>query len=312
MNSINSLSKFWNVIINPTTLKGKSTKYWKTIATSLIYDGYEFVEWQTNHKNNAIDITINLLNEGIRQIMVVGGDGTLNEVVNGIMESGVQPQEVTLCLIPSGTGNDWARSHKIKRDIKVIRSLLTLGNIKLHDIGVVHSIRTSVTSKRYFINIAGFGFDAAVIQRVQEARKFKMGNSFIYLKNVLFTLFKSKSIDCRIEIESKIIEKSIFSIAIGICKYNGNGMKQVPMAKFDDGLFDIILIEKMPVRTMLYLIPKLFSGTHINHSKINHFRASKIMIYPKGRFFGEVEGELLEEGVYEIENCKSKIKVLVP
>ena len=312
MNSINSLSKFWNVIINPTTLKGKSIKYWKTLATSLIYDGYEFVEWHTNHKSNAVDITVDLLKEGNRQLMIVGGDGTLNEVVNGVMKSGISSHEVTLCLIPSGTGNDWARNHKIKRDIKVISSLLTSGNTKLHDVGIVRSIRTSVSSTRYFINIAGFGFDAAVIQRVHEARKYKMGNGFIYLKNVLFTLFKSKSVECKIEIESKIIEKSVFSIAIGICKYNGNGMKQVPMAKFDDGLFDIILIEKMSVLTMLYLIPKLFNGTHINHSKIHHFTGSKITIFPKGRFFAEVEGELLEEGIYEIENCDSKIKVLVP
>ncbi len=311
MNSGKSLAKLWNVIINPTTLKGTSIKSWEKIATLLIYEGYEFVEWHTKHKNNAIRITENLLHDGIRQIMVIGGDGTLNEVVNGIMRSGISPEEVVLFLIPSGTGNDWAKSHGIKRNAKLILSMLYNENIVMHDVGLVRSIRNTQTNSRYFINIAGFGFDASVIKRVQESRKYKVGNGLIYIKNLLITLLSHKSVDCRIEIDNEIIEKFTFSIAVGICKYNGNGMMQVPMAKFNDGIFDIILIEQMSILQVIFQIPNLFKGKHINHPKVHHYQGENISILPMGRFYGEVEGELLDEGVYEIRNCKEKAGVVV-
>ncbi len=311
MESQQSFSNLWNVIINPTTLKGASIKSWKKIATSLIYEGCEFIEWTTKEKNNATRITEKLLHDGVRQIMIVGGDGTLNEVVNGVMLSGISPEEVVLCLIPSGTGNDWARSHGIKRNASLILKLLNQKKVVMHDVGLVRSIRNCDTNSRYFINIAGFGFDASVIKRIQESRKYKVGNGFIYIKNLLLTLFRYKSVNCVIEIGNKTIEKSIFSIAIGICKYNGNGMKQVPMAKYDDGLFDIIIIEQMSVLQILSQIPKLFSGKHINHPKVHHYQGNRIRILSKGRFFAEVEGELLSEGVYDIENCNEKIGVLI-
>lgn len=306
-----SFSKLWNVIINPTTLKGSSIKSWKKIATSLIYEGYEFIEWTTKEKNNATRITEKLLHDGVRQIMIVGGDGTLNEVVNGVMLSRISPEEVVLCLIPSGTGNDWARSHGIKRNARIILNMLNQQKIVMHDVGLVRSIQNNEINARYFINIAGFGFDASVIKRVQETRKFRVGNGLIYIKNLLLTLFKYKSVNCVFEIGNKTIEKSIFSIAIGICKYNGNGMMQVPMAKYDDELFDVIIIEQMSVLQILSQIPKLFSGKHINHPKVHHYQGSRINIFAKGRFFAEVEGELLSEGIYEIETCNEKIGVLV-
>ncbi len=309
---MNKINHFWHVVINPMALNGKSIRFWKKIAGDLIEDGFEFIEWTTTKKENAIDLAESILKKGGKNILVVGGDGTLNEVINGVMRVPELTSQITICVVPAGTGNDWAKTHLLKPNPTIIKEMLKAGKIIKHDIGAVRSIKKNEIISRFFINIAGFGFDAEVVKRVHESRKFRIGNRFIYLKNLLKTLVFYHPVECFIDHDGIRLKANVFSIAAGICKYNGNGMKQVPMADFQDGLLDFVIICNMPLVQLVLQIPNLFSGKHILHHKIFHFRAKKCIITPMNRFLGEVEGEMLEEGIYEVENISKNINFLVP
>ncbi|MDD2344597.1 MAG: diacylglycerol kinase family lipid kinase [Bacteroidales bacterium] len=305
-------NRFWHVILNPVALNGKRIHFWNQIAKELMKDGFEFIEWVTTKRENAIDIAESIVKKGGRHILVVGGDGTLNEVVNGVMKEPKLASQILVCVVPSGTGNDWAKTHQLQPNAKSIRAMLLNGKVVEHDVGIVHSIKNHETISRFFINIAGFGFDAAVIHRLYESRKYRIGNKFIYIKNVLATLFTHHSVECIIEHDGLTSKANVFSVAAGICKYNGNGMKQVPMANFQDGFLDFVFICKMSRWSLITQVPKLFSGKHLLHPKVFHIRTKKCNIIPLGRVLGEVEGEMLEEGSYQVEIAFEQLKFLVP
>lgn len=307
-----SNNRFWHVILNPIALNGKRIHFWNKIARELMQDGFEFIEWVTTKRENAIDVAESIIKKGGTQILIVGGDGTLNEVVNGVMKLPKLASQILLCVVPSGTGNDWAKTHRLKPTAKSIRAMLLNGKVVKHDVGIVHSIKNHETISRFFINIAGFGFDAAVIHRLYESRKYRIGNKFIYIKNVLATLFTHHSVECIIEHDGLTSKANVFSVAAGICKYNGNGMKQVPMANFQDGFLDFVFICKMSRWSLITQVPKLFSGKHLLHPKVFHIRTKKCNIIPLGRVLGEVEGEMLEEGSYQVEIAFEQLKFLVP
>lgn len=305
-------NRFWHVILNPVALNGRRIHFWNKIARELMQDGFEFIEWVTTKRENAIDVAESIVKKGGTQILIVGGDGTLNEVVNGVMKVSKMTSQILLCVVPSGTGNDWAKTHRLKPNTKSIRAMLLNGKVVKHDVGIVYSVKNHETTSRFFINIAGFGFDAAVIQRLYESRKYRIGNKFIYIKNVLTTLFSHRSVECIIKHDGLVSKADIFSIAAGICKYNGNGMKQVPMADFQDGYLDFVFICKMSRWSLITQVPKLFSGKHLHHPKVFHIRSKKCTITPLGRVLGEVEGEMIEEGSYQVEIASEQLKFLIP
>jgi diacylglycerol kinase (ATP) len=312
MDNIDPLPLFWHVIINPVALRGGSLEFWKEISTLLVNQGLSFKEWHTTSKNDATNIAQNLIKDGAASIVVVGGDGTLNEVVNGIMQCGEQAKNVTLAVLPAGTGNDWSRTHRFPKKMNEIASMFLSGAVIGHDIGVVKPISNRELASRYFINIAGLGFDAAVIERVHRARKFKVAKGMVYVKHLILSLLNYQSVNCKLVFDHEEVNKPVFSIAAGICKYNGNGMMPVPMADPTDGLLDVVVIEKMKTWQLLTQIPALFKGTYIKHPKVSHYRVKAMSVFPESLFLAEVEGELIGEGSFCIEIAPQKINVLVP
>ena len=312
MNNIKPLPLFWHVIINPVALRGGSLEYWKRISALLANRGLLFKEWHTTAKDDALHIAQMLVDDGAVSIIVVGGDGTLNEVVNGIMRCGELAKNVLLAVLPAGTGNDWSRTHRFPSRMNEIIAMFFSGAIIHHDIGVVKSIGKQEQPSRYFINIAGLGFDAAVIDRVHRARKFKVAKGMVYVKHLILSLLNYKAVNCKLILDNEVVNKLVFSIAAGICKYNGNGMKPVPMADPTDGLLDVVVIEKMKLWQLFMQIPALFRGTYIKHPKVFHYRVKAMSVVPENLFLAEVEGEMVGEGSFNVEIADRKIKVLIP
>lgn len=312
MNNTKPLPSFWHVIINPVALRGGSLDFWEEISTLLTQQGLSFKEWHTTSRDDAQIIARNLVADGATSIIIVGGDGTLNEVVNGIMQCSEQAKNVILAVLPAGTGNDWSRTHRFPNNRNKIASMFLSGTIILHDIGRVDFKNHGAQGSRYFINIAGLGFDAAVIERVHRARKFKVAKGLVYVKHLILSLMNYQPVDCRLVFDQEEMIKSVFSMTVGICKYNGNGMMPVPMADPTDGLLDVVVIEKMKTRQILSQIPALFKGTYIRHPKVFHRRVKSLSVFPKGRFLAEVEGEMAGEGSFNIEMASQKLQVLIP
>ncbi len=304
--------KFWNVIINPMALRGGSITYWHSISRQLVLTGLSFKESFTTSKNDALHLSKDLVLNGATAILVVGGDGTLNEVVNGIMSCENRTDDIILAVLPAGTGNDWSRTHCFSGNKKDILSMFTSGKVVCHDIGVVKTKNRPEILPRYFINIAGFGFDAAVVERTHRAHKYKVAKGMVYIKHLILTLLNYQSIDCELLFDNVTENKHVFSIAAGICKYNGNGMLPVPMADPTDGLIDVIVIEEMSVWKIVKQIPSLFKGTHIHHPKVSHHRVTHFEIISNEPIQCEVEGEMVGDGNYVINVSPRRLKMLIP
>jgi diacylglycerol kinase family enzyme len=176
-----SVIEEWLVIVNPNAGNGKGKKDWEKISDLLKNKGLAFAVKFTERKGHAIHFTIEGISAGYRKIITVGGDGTLNEVVNGAFISKACPTaEISLALIPVGTGNDWGRMFGIPLDHEKAINIIIENKVLLHDVGLVSYFEGSRKKERYFINIAGLGFESVVVKRTNHQKDNGHGGKLIY------------------------------------------------------------------------------------------------------------------------------------
>jgi YegS/Rv2252/BmrU family lipid kinase len=285
----------WFVIVNPNAGKRKGEKDWLEIAALLTDAGIEFVNVFTEHRGHAVLLTRKFIENGHRNIIVVGGDGTLNEVVNGIFtQAHIPTNKVLLAMIPVGTGNDWCRMFNIPNDYKQAIKLITKRKIFIQDTGTIKYISSEGSEKtRYFINMAGMGFDALVAKKTNKQKELGKSNPMSYVVNILSSLFLYTSTKVNILLDDEKIASDIFSMSVGICQYNGGGMKQAPGALPDDGLFDMTLIKPIGKFKIIRNIIRLFDGSFTNLPEVSTFRSSKIIIHSEPPMYMEADGESL-------------------
>ncbi len=299
----------YTLIINSSAQGGKGQKQWPAIAKALDQTGIPYEHFFTEKRGHAISLTKELALEGKRNFVVVGGDGTLNEVINGICGQDQIPiQEFLLACIPLGSGSDWIKSHSIPSHLEKAIQLLKNPQIIEHDVGKVTYNQNEV---RYFINVAGLAFDAFVVQRIDKhALKGFLGH-LIYLYGLLVSLNKYSCPPFSFTVNNETIEGSYFCLNVGICKYSGGGMLLVPEANPKDALFDITVIKKMGLLEVLRNLPYLYNGKILKHKKTMHFRSSSITINTiKENIPVEVDGEFIGHTPVEFSLLKDKIKVI--
>jgi YegS/Rv2252/BmrU family lipid kinase len=285
----------WGVIVNPNAGSGKCQKNWPTIQKLIKRAKIEFDAEHTERKGHAIELTHQFLEKGYRKIIVVGGDGTLNEVVNGIFHhQSLDPKEVTLAMVPVGTGNDWCRTFGVPDKyidaIKLIRDEKTV----IQDIGLV-DFHNNGFPQRYFANVAGIGFDASVAHAANKLKDQGKGNALSYMIILLKTLLKYNSKYMQLSVGEKEFKERMFSISIGIGKYNGGGMKQLPNAIPNDGLLDATIIKKISKWTVIKELKGLYDGSFITHPRIEALQSNQIY-FAENQLEVETDGESVGEG----------------
>ena len=291
----------WQIILNPNALLHRSSQFWKDIENRLQEAPIKYHQHETSTIDEAKTLIIHLCKKGERHFIIAGGDGTVNIFANAVMESNINSSEIYAALIPLGTGNDWSRSLGYSNRYLDAADSLMKGNFVCHDVGLVETvIDDKVIDARYFVNIAGFGFDGSVIFNAGKKTN-KIFPKQLYLFNLLKTLLAYKPQLVTLKLGDFSVTKNIFTIAAGIGQYNGNGMRQCPEAIPDDGLLDIVLIEKVSIFKVLLNIKNLFKGTHVNNLKeVSMYRCNYLEITTDPFILGEVEGELLTTGNYRI------------
>jgi YegS/Rv2252/BmrU family lipid kinase len=285
----------WFVIVNPNAGKRKGEKDWLEIAAQLTAAGIQFTNVFTEHRGHAVVLTRKYIENGYRNIIIVGGDGTLNEVVNGMFtQAHVPTNKITLAMIPVGTGNDWCRMFNIPGDYKQAIKLITKNKVFTQDTGNIKYISTDGNEiSRYFINMAGMGFDALVAKKTNKQKDLGKGNPMSYVVNILSSLFLYTNTKVTILLDGEKVISDIFSMSVGICQYNGGGMKQAPGALPDDGLFDLTLIKPIGKFKIMRNIIKLFDGSFTKLPEVTTYRSSKIIIHSDPPMFLEADGESL-------------------
>lgn len=303
----------WFVIINPISGAGHGLKDYPQIAKLLrdneIYHEAVFTE----HKFHATELTVEAVSKGYRKIIVVGGDGTLNEVVNGLfIQQHCKQTDIHLAVIAVGTGNDWVRTFGIPSHYSEAIRAIKEGKTFLQDVGAVTYTESKYTQTRYMANVAGLGFDSFVISIFNHWKAKGFSGRWLYFASIIKAYCAYKSSGVRIEVDgNQVFNNLLFSIAVGICKYNGGGVQQLPKAVADDGLIDITLIKPLHWWHIVFRLRRLFNGGIYTIGHVAHIRGKHIRIVSAPPITLECDGEMMGQTPVEIEVIPRAIRVVV-
>jgi len=280
------LNSFY-IIINPVSGRGKGLRAQEVITNRLNEAGKEVSVICTDRPQQELSLARKAVQNGFRNIICVGGDGTLNEIVNGVFsQTDVNPTEIKLGVIPAGTGNDWCRHHNIKPDVEYALQTILNGKTILHDIGIAAFENT----QKHFINISGAGFEGYVAVQSNKSRKVFRGK-FFYMIQILKYFFQYSSTAMQLKFDGKIVDEKIFSAAVAICKYNGAGLMQAPQAVANDGMFDITIIKDAPKMQLLACLPRMQDGSFIKNSNVQTFKTNRVSLSSTVNCFVDTDGE---------------------
>jgi YegS/Rv2252/BmrU family lipid kinase len=301
----------WFVIVNPNAGNGKGKKDWKRIS-GLLEKNLTIPEAKfTGKKGDATGFARDAINKGFRNFVSVGGDGTLNEIVNGIFaQSHCSPAEITLSMVPVGTGNDWGRMFAIPTVYEGAVDVIREGKVMMHDIGFASYYNGNIKEKRYFINIAGLGFESLVVRKTNRQKDKGKSNKAIYFYNLLSSLIAYKNTLCDIIIDGKKETGKVFSINIGNGRYCGGGMRQTPEALPDDGLLDITVIREIGRIEIIRSLKLLYDGTILSHPRVDGYRSNNLIVTSEQPLYLEADGESLGHTPAEFGIIPSALKVV--
>lgn len=287
-------------IVNNTAGRNRTFKIWPQLEPKLREKEPDFAVFFTPFKGAGTEVAGKLQNEGFQRMIVVGGDGTLHEVINGI-----NPKQVTIGIIPTGTGNDFCRSMGIPLDPFAAVDYIFSNQIQAIDLGCVNG--------RRFINIAGIGFDAEVAKEVNENRVLQyLSGTAAYLIAVFIKLFRYKNVPATVSIDSKKIESNLFLAAVGNANYYGGGMKIVPQAVINDGLFHLCIGQDINFFDAVVILPKIFSGRHTEHPKVSFMSGRSVTLTSEKPLAVHADGEIVSVTPASFNILPSCLRILCP
>lgn len=305
--------KEWTAIINPHAGNSKCKKDWTEIAQLLDKNNITYTPIFTTCQGDAITITKREIAAGKRDFLVIGGDGTLNEVVNGIcQEERADMNEFSIGLVPVGTGNDWRRMYNLSNDYKKAIKRVTKDHAIVQDIGLLtyHSYQ-QVKKERYFLNAAGIGYDAFVCKHVNHLKQRNKGGKLSYWYSLIKGLYEFTSCSAKLSYDEKTVNYDLFSLSVGICQYIGGGMKMIPHANASDGLLSFTAIKALKRLRVVSNIHRLKNGTHIKLPEVEINHTTSIHIETPTPIPVEADGESLGETPCTFSSTDKKLRFII-
>ncbi len=281
------------VIVNPVAGARSTRRKWPIINRLLERIGLTFDFNYTEGVGHAIELAQAAASDGYSYLVAVGGDGTVNEVANGILLSRNAAATV-LGVVSTGTGSDFARSAGLARDYATACNNLTSSKRLTIDVGVVEYQSGGETHERFFVNSAGVGFDAAVVKETERLPKF-FGGTIPYVAGMLRTLVSYRNKNIVLKVGDEEERKRVLNVAVANGNYCGGGMRIAPDAELDDKLLDVVVFGDMSKFEILKEFPTIYKGTHINHPKVSVKKAANVSIESAKPMLVYADGELLGE-----------------
>jgi YegS/Rv2252/BmrU family lipid kinase len=270
---------------------------------------YKLVE--TSAPKHAYRYTQEYISFGYKHFVIVGGDGTLNEVVNGMFTQKIVPTtDFFLGMIPMGTGNDWARYFQLSSNLDEAVKRIVDGDSILQDIGVITYYKDEVETQSYFVNIAGFGFDAAIVLATNKMHERGKRKKSAYLFNLLKCMIRYKNIFMQIDINGELVSGPVYSISVGNGKYSGGGMSQTPNACINDGLLDVTIYMRLTKLRIIRNVAKLYNGKILSIKGVSAYKTTKFTISSADSLFAEIDGEVIGGGPFTVSIIPNAIHVM--
>ena len=296
------------IVVNPSSGNTNFKKSWKTITHFLKLKNINFSYSLTEYRKHEVILVDKAIEQGYRNIISVGGDGTLHHVVNGIMKQRyIKTSKIKLGVIPLGTGNDWIKTYNIPNSIKKSIYIIVKNNTILQDIGC---IKLSNGKKEYFNNLAGTGYDGYVVKNLNNLKKI---GSLAFIVSGLYSLFSFKKTKYSISFNNKTINEKCLMILFGICKYSGGGLRVTKDPNTKDGLLDITIVKNISFLDLLFNVPKLYNGKIVHHKKVSNFKTKKIIVKntSNSNSFIEADGEIIGINSFNISILPNAIQFII-
>lgn len=293
----------WLVILNVFAASKQAGSAWKKAAALLDAAAVIYKVRFTGGNDNAKELSRKGAAEGYRRFIAVGGDGTIHDVLNGIADhvsetAGVSLSDFTLAVLPVGSGNDWARSSKVSKDLRTAVDLIARGSVGKQDVvkvSVMEDDQEKLVS--YMANIGGIGLDARVCEIVNRKKEQGRRGRQLYVQALIYCIRHRVPVRAKVICDGKeVFDGKYLSMAFGTGKYSGGGMRQTPLAVMDDGLLDVTIIPDISMWTIARKAPRLFTGTFHKVDVLTQARCHEVTVIPYGQADAEpveVDGEVI-------------------
>lgn len=282
------------IILNPWSGRGNGKQQRPALEAALRKYEVDYRIVETHARGGGIELAYQALDQGYEQIVAAGGDGTINEVVNGLMGSRAQGGRVAhLGIVPVGTGSDFVKvlDGVQANDLDGAARRLAAGKTRLVDVGLAN--------ERYFLNAIGMGLDAQVAYETTKLPNIK--GVAVYLVGIIRALANYKSYPMTIRYDDRELKRRMLftSVANGRCQ--GGAFWLTPQAEIDDGVLDLCMVEKMRLPSIIRHIPTLMEGKHTNLKWVTMGQARRITIDSNGPMPFATDGEVIATDVTHVE-----------
>ncbi|MCW5979003.1 MAG: diacylglycerol kinase family lipid kinase [Bryobacteraceae bacterium] len=296
--------------MNPRSAGGRAGKRWNELREALARRIGSFEVCFTERQGHGAELTRRLIERGCERIAGIGGDGTINEIANGMLEAG---GEARIGILPFGTGGDLRRTLAIPRKWRDAMDVLADGRTLEIDAGKVAYLAPDGRARsRYFVNLVSFGMGGEVAAHSNNVLTPLGGRAaFLYASAVKLLAYRGRRVELALDGGSPLSHK-VLNVAVGNGRYHGGGMHVCPEAVLDDGLLEVTVIEDLGLLTLARDLSYLYDGRILAHPKVRHFRARSVRATSPEITRIEVDGEALGSLPVEITILPKRLKVLAP
>jgi YegS/Rv2252/BmrU family lipid kinase len=267
------------VVVNPNSAGGKTQRRWPQLREIILQAFGPFEERFTAAPGDGTRLAREALRGGAQLVIAMGGDGTINEVVNGFFDDEGKPvaPDAAFAVLPAGTGGDFIKSIGVPRDLAAAAAHLKQAAPRAVDVGRLTFVGSDGgQQRRHFINIASFGI-SGVVDRYVNASSKSLGGTLSFALASLKAGVAYKNAPVRLILDGGAArEGKIYNVAVANGRYFGGGMKVAPNAALDDGLFDVVTMGDMGLSDMLLHGLDIYSGKHIKLPKVTVERARRV------------------------------------
>ena len=296
-------------LVNPASGNGATGKRWPELAHRAAQLGLEGTTLFSERPGHLIELTEQAALDGAELVVSVGGDGTLNVVVNGLVRAGASTE---LATIPLGTGMDFVRTYKIPtRFDDAVRTALE-GTVRTIAVGrVTYREWSGAAGERYVANVGSVGMSAAVAQRANGMSK-AVGGKATFFYALVRVFFEWENTVVSVQLDDERREARMHDVIVANGQWHGGAMLLAPEAQPDDGLFDVVLIGDVTKRDFVTTAPKIYKGTYLAHPKVELLRSRTVAVEAPEHLPIELDGEQVGTTPARFEIVPAAVRVRVP